>query len=197
MTDEEIISSILIGGKQEDMALAFIYNNETYRSNAKKIYNSYKNIKLKTWLDIFHDSIIQLVKSICMGKYLGDNAILVFFKGIYRNKCKEALRLSTGKRATLELPPQDIADLQSPLDIILSEGLKELLREVIARLDTKCKDLLTLWSERYSMKEITQQMKLSSERIAITYNARCKKRLVKLIAEDTQIEKALKDYRWI
>ena len=64
------------------------------------------------------------------------------------------------------------------------------------RLDDKCRNLLTLWSEKYSMKEITQQMKLTNERMAITYNARCKKKLIKLIAEDTQIEKALNEYRW-
>jgi len=33
--------------------------------------------------------------------------------------------------------------------------------------------------------------------MAITYNARCKKKLIKLIAENTQIEKALTEYRWI
>lgn len=197
MKDQELITAILKGGKQEDKALNYIYNETSYRQGAKKVFNTFNNIKLKTWLDVFHDSIIQLVKSICLGKYNKENSLLVYFLGIYRNKCREALRLSTGKRAVVEIPPQDIADLQSPLDIILGDGLKDLLRNVIQRLDTKCQELLTLWSERYSMKEITQQMKLSNERIAITYNARCKKRLVKLIAEDDNIKKALTEYRWI
>lgn len=197
MSDDELISAILTGGKEEDKALDFIYNATTYRQGAQKIFNTFNNIKLKTWLDVFHDSIIQLVKSICLGKYHKENSILVYFLGIYRNKCREALRMTSGHRATVEIPPQDIADLQSPLDQILDQGLKDLLRAVILRLDTKCQELLTLWSERYSMKEITKQMQLSNERIAITYNARCKKRLIKLIAEDVQIEKALIEYRWI
>lgn len=197
MTDQELITAILQGGKEEDKALNFIYNADAYRQGAKKVFNTFNNIKLKTWLDVYHDSIIQLVKSICLGKYNKENSLLVYFLGIYRNKCREALRLSTGKRAVVELPPQDIADLHSPLDIMLGDGLKDLLRDIIQRLDDKCQELLTLWSERYTMKEITQQMKLSNERIAITYNARCKKRLVKLIAEDVNIKKALTEYRWI
>lgn len=175
MNDKDLLKAILAGGTAEDKALDFIYNATLYRDGAKKIYATFDNIKLKTWLDIFHDTIIQLVKSIRMGKYKGDNSVLVYFMGIYRNKSREALRQTTGLRATLEIPARDIADLQSPLDLILSDGLKALLRQIIQRLDGKCQELLTLWSERYSMKEITEQMKLSNERIAITYNARCKK----------------------
>ena len=197
MSDKELLTAILAGGAAEDKALDFIYNATTYRNGAKKIYATFDNIKLKTWLDIFHDTIIQLVKSIRMGKYQGDSPVLVYFMGIYRNKCREALRQTTGLRTTLEIPAQDIADLQSPLDLILSDGLKTLLRQVIQRLDDKCQKLLTLWSQKYSMNEIAEQMKLSNQRIAITYNARCKKKLVKLIGDNPQIEKALIDYRWM
>ena len=197
MQDKDLLTAILSGGAAEDKALDFIYNGADYRNDAQKIYATFDNIKLKTWLDIFHDTIIQLVKSIRMGKYQGDSPILVYFMGIYRNKCREALRQTTGVRATLEIPAQDIADLQSPLDFILNDGLKALLRKIIQRLDDKCKELLTLWSQKYSMKEISEQMQLSNQRIAITYNARCKKKLIKLIGEDPQIEKALTDYRWI
>ena len=197
MQDKDLLTAILAGGIAEDKALDFIYNTALYRTGAQKIYATFDNIKLKTWLDIFHDTIIQLVKSIRMGKYQGDSPVLVYFMGIYRNKCREALRQTTGLRTTLEIPAQDIADLQSPLDLILSDGLKTLLRRVIQRLDDKCQKLLTLWSQKYSMNEIAEQMKLSNQRIAITYNARCKKKLVKLIGDNPQIEKALIDYRWM
>ena len=197
MSDKEIILAILQGGINEDKVLDFIYHSPDYRAGAKKVYATFSNIKLKTWLDVFHDAIIQLVKSIKLGKYNQDNKVLVYFLGIYRHKCREALRLTTGNRATLEIPPQEIADLQSPLDLILDTGLKDLLRATLQRLDDTCKKLLTLWSERYSMKEITEQLELSNERIAITYNARCKKKLVKLIAENQQIKNALTEYRWI
>lgn len=197
MNDINILKAILKGGAEEDKALDFIYNSAAYRDQSKKVYHTFSNIKLKTWLDIFHDTIIQLVKSIRQGKYNQENKVLVYFLGIYRNKCREALRQTTGLRATLEIPPEDITDLQSPIDTLLSEGLKDLLRQTMQRLDEKCRNLLTLWSEKYSMKEITQQMKLTNERMAITYNARCKKKLIKLIGEDTQIEKALTEYRWM
>ncbi len=197
MKDTDILKAILQGGTAEDKALDFIYNAATYRDGAKKIYHTFSNIKLKTWLDVFHDTIIQLVKSIRQGKYNQENKVLVYFLGIYRNKCREALRQTTGLRATLEIPPEDLTDLQSPIDTLLNEGLKDLLRQTMQRLDEKCRNLLTLWSEKYSMKEITQQMKLTNERMAITYNARCKKKLIKLIGEDIQIEKALTEYRWI
>lgn len=197
MNDTDIIKAILKGGIEEDKALDFIYNSTVYRDGSKKVYHTFSNIKLKTWLDVFHDTIIQLVKSIRQGKYNQENKVLVYFLGIYRNKCREALRQTTGLRATLEIPPEDITDLQSPIDTLLSDGLKDLLRQTMQRLDKKCRNLLTLWSEKYSMKEITQQMKLTNERMAITYNARCKKKLIKLIGEDTQIQKALTEYRWI
>ena len=197
MQDKDLLTAILAGGTAEDKALDFIYNTALYRTGAQKIHATFDNIKLKTWLDIFHDTIIQLVKSIRMGKYQGDSPVLVYFMGIYRNKCREALRQTTGLRATLEIPAQDIADLQSPLDLILSDGLKTLLRQVIQHLDGKCQELLTLWSQKYYMNEIAEQMKLSNQRIAITYNARCKKKLVKLIGDNPQIEKALIDYRWM
>lgn len=196
MSDTELLKAILEGGIAEDKALDFIYNATEYRDGAKKVYRTFSNIKLKTWLDIFHDTIIQLIKSIRLGKYKQENKILVYFLGIYRHKCREALRQTTGIRATIEIPPEDLTDLQSPIDFILNDGLKDLLRQTMQRLDDKCRNLLTLWSEKYSMKEITQQMKLTNERMAITYNARCKKKLIKLIAEDTQIEKALNEYRW-
>ncbi len=196
MSDTELLKAILEGGIAEDKALDFIYNSPVYRNGAQKIYRTFSNIKLKTWLDIFHDTIIQLIKSIRLGKYKQENKILIYFLGIYRHKCREALRQTTGIRATIEIPPEDLTDLQSPIDFILNDGLKDLLRQTMQRLDDKCRNLLTLWSQKYSMKEITQQMKLTNERMAITYNARCKKKLIKLIAEDTQIEKALNEYRW-
>ena len=197
MTDKELTNAILKSDKEEDKALSFIYNHKEYRQGAQKVFNSFKNIKIKTWLDIFHDSIIQLIKSIHQGKYNQESSLMIYFFGIYRNKCREALRLSTGKKAVVELPPNDIADLQSPLDVIFGDDLKILLRNTLDKLDEKCKQLLTLWADNHSMKEITEQMALSSNRIAITYNARCKKRLIKLIAADPAIEQALNEYRWI
>jgi len=129
MSDKDILEAILKGGTTEDKALDFIYNSPAYRDGAKKIYQTFSNIKLKTWLDVFHDTIIQLVKSIQLGKYNQENKILVYFLGIYRNKCREALRQTTGIRATLEIPPEDITDIQSPIDTLLNEGLKDLLRQ--------------------------------------------------------------------
>ena len=91
MQDKDLLTAILSGGAAEDKALDFIYNGADYRNDAQKIYATFDNIKLKTWLDIFHDTIIQLVKSIRMGKYQGDSPILVYFMGLsfyqYLNRC--------------------------------------------------------------------------------------------------------------
>ncbi|GJM31241.1 MAG: hypothetical protein DHS20C18_02420 [Saprospiraceae bacterium] len=177
MTDTQINDAILKGGKAEKDAIAYIYQDEDYRTNTQIIARNHRRLRLTEWMDVFNESIIQLVKSLKKGNYKGDRPLLDYFKGICRNICAEFYRKEN--RDQQRLDPRDIPmeDLRTPYLIAVEEDFKAIMRKAFAELSEMCRQILTLRMKGISMREIAKILGLSNERTAITYAARCRNRL--------------------
>ncbi len=178
MTDAQIVDAIVNqGGNEERKAIAFLYQNEHYKTSTQKIAHSHRRLRLHTWEDVFSQSIIQLVKSIKKGNYKGDRSLLEYFKGICRNVCSEFYRKENRDRDRIDPRDIPIEDLRTPYLITVEEEFKQILREAFAKLTERCQNILSLRMKDFSMKEIAESVGLRNERTAIVYAFRCRQQL--------------------
>ena len=197
MNDEAIIKALKNGGIDQERALSFIYKDTEYREGVKMVVRGYRQLRLESWEGIFHESLIHLVKCVLMNKFRKETSLKNYFLGICRNKCREMIRKDKKAPPTLELPAEDPELVRSPIDIILSDELKDMLREAVNQLSASCQKVLRLWALSHSMKEIAEEMDYSGDRVAITYNSRCKSQLRKLLGQNPNLLNLLKEYRWL
>ena len=199
MSDTEIIQAILNGGEKESNAFQYLYYDQKFRSKAEKTVRKYQKLRLEKWEDIFHDGLIKLATNIKLGKYRSDSEMVNYFGGICKNLCREKIR-KENKEAEfpeLGLPPEKVEDLQTPLDLMYSEDLKNTLRDAIQQTGDNCREILKNWALSFSSVEIAEKQGLKNEQTARTYVNRCKTKLREYLRNNPGLLKILKDLRWL
>ncbi|MEM7103649.1 MAG: sigma-70 family RNA polymerase sigma factor [Bacteroidota bacterium] len=197
MKDDTIIAAMKAGGREQEKALSYIYHNEDYRKGVRYVVNNFRQLRSEDWEGIFHEGIVHLTKCLVMEKFRQETSLKNYFLGICRNKCREMVRKDKKTPPTLDLPPEDPDQVKSPLEIMLGEELKDMLRAAVKMMSKRCQEILQLKAMSYSMKEIAEELELSGERVAITYNSRCKQQLKNKLQENPNLLNILREYRWI
>jgi len=196
MTDPEILKGLAAGGTAQDRVLEHLYHHPAYRKAARQTAAKFRAMRLEGWEGIFHESLVDFTKRLKTDAKAVNGELIHYFRGICLNKCRELHRKESKERPAEEGDnPRLIQRVASPVDEMVSEERKELLRQVLKRLPAKCQTIFKLWAQSYAMREIAEQLDLKGERTAITYKSRCKKQLLQLLEEEPAIRQLLKHYR--
>lgn len=205
MNDTAIIQAICEGGEAEHEAFLFLHNNQDYQTKAYATVKQYKSLRLTSWKDIFHESLIKLITQVKAGKYdkdkgfYKDTGLIYFFQGICNFTCLEKTRSERKEKEypVLELPPGKIEDLETPLQIIYTKELKQLLKDALGMLKEKCQHILVLWSEQYSSNEIAEMVGLKEGASTRNSVKRCKENLRERLRNNPRLLNELTELRWI
>ncbi len=199
MNDTEIIKAIREGGNAETEALQHLYLDSDFQSKAKRVVQGNRKLRLLSWDDIFHISLIKLATQIKQGKFSGNTKLVNYFGGICQFTYYEESRKEKKEKEypDFELPPSSVEDLLTPINLINRKDLVAALEEAIGQLDEKCQEILTLWKLSYSSVEIQEKIGFKSDDVARVSINRCKTKLKKLIRGNKRLMEILKDLRWI
>lgn len=143
-------------------------------------------------LEVFHDSILNLVKSVIKGKYKPEYSMCNYLFGIARHlwlkKCRKKVN-----NATLNLP-DEFQDQDEVLpDILLAEeDRKNAVRELMVKVGSPCKEALTWWAAGYHTREIARKMRQSENYTRLQIH-RCKRRMEKLLDSNPGLLNRLKE----
>ena len=75
----------------------------------------------------------------------------------------------------------DQVEHTNPETQLLSDEQKEILDELLSRLGERCKNVLKLWLNGYSMKEIASKLELTSDTMARKIKYKCKNDLMNML----------------
>lgn len=179
--DEDYIREIRAGGQRAETAIHCLYMRyrKTTYSYLDRLVSRHPAIR-GIADDIMHDAFIILVDKIrqgqCEVKSLGGFWIGIG-KMIFLNQLKKDERVIL----VHDMEEQYIAAEEMPESYSLSSPDHERLEAAFYQLEARCRQILLLWIDRYSMVEIARVMNLSSDAMARKIKFHCFRKLKDLL----------------
>ena len=85
-------------------------------------------------------------------------------------------------------------DALSPEILIMHEDQRQGIRDILDTLKDKCKEVLLLWSQKYSMKEIAGELNYSNEQVVRNKKNHCMKELKEKFRTHPHIRQIIHDW---
>lgn len=85
-------------------------------------------------------------------------------------------------------------DYVSPEILIMEEDRRSGVNEILASLKDKCREVLLMWSQKYSMKEIAQAIGYSNDQVVRNKKNHCMKELKERVRNNPQIRQLIHDW---
>jgi RNA polymerase sigma factor (sigma-70 family) len=133
---------------------------------------------------VYSDTVLVIIKNVTSGKFEGRSSLKTYIYQIFSNKCVDLLRKRTTNKGKIEdTMPYDSLVYELPdetKDIIQKLIARDEKQQVLERLNEigeKCKELLLLFEDGYSDKEIAEFMKYQSADVVKTTRQRCMEKL--------------------
>jgi RNA polymerase sigma factor (sigma-70 family) len=133
---------------------------------------------------VYTDTILVIIKNVISGKFEGRSSLKTYVYQIFFNKCVDLLRKKTTNKGKIEdTMPYDSLVYELPdetKDIIqklIAKDEKQQVMEKLNEIGDKCKELLLLFEDGYTDKEIAEHMKYQSADVVKTTRLRCMEKL--------------------
>ena len=186
-SDPDFVAAIRNGGREYNEAVECLYKRYRHKALESLERTVRHNSRHRNEIaDLSQDAFIIMTQKITDGGY-NDGSLLHFWigiaKGLLRNKVKKDSKLDLVEN-TLEF---DSIEGDSPESLMISAQQAEMLDRLLDRIGDRCKQVMILWANGYSMREIKEILVMSSEAMARKTKFKCKQKLLDLL-EDTAIE---------
>ena len=179
--DHEYVHDLRAGGASYYRAVDCLYRRHRDDVLGRlQRYVGYLSGQREEMKDLVQDAFIIMVEKIT-GEGYNDGSLLHFWvgiaKGLLRNKVKRDARTDLVDDSL----KFDDATTESPETHLLNKEKIEILDGLLSKLGERCKSVLLMWANGYSMREITAKLDFSSEVMARKTKFKCKEKLVKIV----------------
>ncbi|MBA4853847.1 RNA polymerase sigma factor [Emticicia sp. BO119] len=183
--DSEIIEGILKGGRERKKCENALFEKYLYfiKEGARK-----HQIEDDEAASVYSDTILNVIDHIAHHRFEGRASLKTYIFQIFSNQCVSLIRKKTTNKAA---PAYDTV-LLSEIMHVMSDNTQSIIQHIIEkeeettllqRLTTigkKCKELLLLWANGYSDKEILSLLTYSSVDVVKVTRMRCIDKLRKI-----------------
>jgi len=138
----------------------------------------------------YSDSVLSAIEKIANLNFEGRSSLKTWLFQIFHNKCVDLVRKKTTNKSSV-YRTESISDLlfqisdsaRSVVQNLVDKTDWNLLRSRMNQLGENCRQLLGLWSENYSDKEIASIMEYKTADVVKTSRLRCLEKLRQLYNE--------------
>ena len=145
---------------------------------------------------VFNDSIIALVKHIIRHKDFKEASIYPYWMGIVKNVWLDQLAKRKKAPQMVEYNTAIIQEeeVSSQAMLIMQGERGDLIRKVLSKLRSNCKEVLLYWAGGYKMKEIAQLLAYKSDTMARKKKHECIQQLFAYLGAHPHLTSALRAY---
>ena len=192
--DQQRLDAITKGGSARKKALHEIYSTPLLHQQITMWVKSNSG-NVEDAKDILHDGMIVLDRNIRNHKFILqgslDHYLISICRLLWMNRMRKQRRTSYKET----IMPAETVDNDDPEISLLDQEKKELLDQLLAKMDPQCLKILTLWIQACSMQDIADQVGLSSAKIAKKYRYRCTKKMMGFLREDASLFQVLNEIK--
>jgi len=179
MSDEKVVKNLIHGGKRAESTMVWLLNHNKYKLHAQ-VEAQKLRFDSNDQESIFHDSLIELQKSIRKGNFfLEAGSILAYWKKIHSRVC--LARIPNQKR---EFPTD-------PMNLEMSDFSRQVEQlenkqsiEAFNKKHPECSEILAMYINGYSMSQIAKKLGYASPGTARVSKFRCLKKLITFLENE-------------
>lgn len=178
MTDEaSLISSLKSGGTQRRFAEKDLYRHFFYfiKQGEKKY-----RLSADECASAYSDTIISVIDNVVGGRFEGLSSLKSYAYQIFMNKCVDLVRKNTTNKSmvhdTQSINPMVLAlpdKARTVVQQLMEKSDRWMLTQKLKEIGDKCRDLLLLFEDGYSDREIALVMQYHSPEVVKTTRLRC------------------------
>jgi RNA polymerase sigma factor (sigma-70 family) len=181
--------------QQDDQILEGLKGNYTERSRQEKIlYQQYNyfidegcrkyNLNSDDSFSAYSDAILSAIHNIVNNRFDGRSSLKTYLYQIFSNKCIDLIRKNTtNKQQVHKTMPVADAISQLPdnarnvIEKLVTSELKANVKRQLDAIGQKCKDLLLMFEDGLTDKEIAAELSYSNAAVVKTTRLRCLEKL--------------------
>ncbi|MCI4668898.1 MAG: sigma-70 family RNA polymerase sigma factor [Bacteroidia bacterium] len=190
-SDQELIERIKAGGHACEEAMGFIYKQYVDEVVA---YLTRRQFDGEEARDVVQDAVINLLMGVQQGKFLGNSSLKTYLYAISKNLWLRRLRRKGTEDAYIQKQDETDVDHTSPEVLIMEEDQRSGVSEILAKLKERCREVLLMWSQKYSMKEIAQTLGYSNDQVVRNKKNHCMKELKEKVRNNPHIRQLIHDW---
>lgn len=185
--DLQIINSLKSGGKDCVWAESHLYTTYNYFINegCKK-----HNISQDDSLSAYHDALLALKNNILSNSFDGKSSIKTYFFQIFSNKCIDLIRKSTTNKEQVHktMPVPELLNqlpdaARNMVEKLITNEKRKALAAGLELIGEKCKQMLLLFEDGYSDKQIAEKLSYNNAPVVKTSRLRCIEKLKEKMQE--------------
>lgn len=179
--DAEIIENLKQNGINRRKAEEHLFNRYVYfiREAVKKY-----SLSEEEAFDVYSDTVLSAIEKISTGSFEGRSTLKTYLFRIFHNKCVDRIRkLTTNKNKihrTTFIPDMmlHLSDsAKSVIQQLIERSDFDLLKRKLNEIGDNCRQLLMLFADGYSDKEIASSMEYKTAEVVKTSRLRCLEKL--------------------
>jgi RNA polymerase sigma factor (sigma-70 family) len=183
-TDQQIIRLLLQGGSDKRRGEETLFSHYAYfvREGIKKY-----NLSEEESFNAYSDSVLAIISNVSDGLFKERSSLKTYLYQIFLNKCVDLVRKnatnknSTNRTESINDSLLHISDkARSIVQVLIDKSEWSLLKEKLNQLGRDCREMLLLWADSYSDREIAAVMEYKSPDVAKTSRLRCLEKLKRL-----------------
>jgi RNA polymerase sigma factor (sigma-70 family) len=180
-SDQDMVDGIRTGGNQRRY-----FENKLYYKYRYLIRDGIRKHKIEDEdaSIAYSDTILTVIEHISTGRFEGRAELKTYIHQIFSNKCVDVIRKRTTntaqafKRVSLDDLLTPVPDPQrTALANLIQQQDHQRIRQLLAQIGERCQEILTLWSEGFSDREIALQYHYHTDGVAQTTRLRCLEKL--------------------
>jgi RNA polymerase sigma factor (sigma-70 family) len=191
ISDVQIIKFICSGGKSENKAIQYILD----KNRAKIMSYVLKNSGSQSDADsVLIEGVTHLIFNVRKKSFRGESALSTYLFSICRG-----VWLKTLKKEKRYVDFDDDKEIStetssSPLDFFSEGELKKEMSSLLGQIGGTCKKVLKMWSEHYSMTEISEHLGYKNSQIAMNKKNKCLTKLKEIVKQNRGYREQLTSY---
>lgn len=178
--ESDLIDGLRSSGVQRRLTEKKLFEHFFYLVRAAK---SKYNLSEEEIASAYSDTIISVIENIVSGRFEGRSSLKTYTYQILMNKCVDLIRKNTTNRTVYDTDMVDSMTANLPdkarniVQQLVENANRLSLAQRIIELGEKCRQLLSLFEDGYSDKEIAQEMQYNSADVVKTSRLRCLEKL--------------------
>jgi RNA polymerase sigma factor (sigma-70 family) len=178
--ESELLEGLRANGLQRKLGEKKLFEHFFY---LVRVARSKYNLSEEECVSVYSDTIISLIDNIISGRFEGRSSLKTYTHQILMNKCVDVIRKNTTNRTVYN------SDIVEHMTAVMPDKARTIVQQLVEKanritlaqriqeLGEKCRQLLMLFEDGYSDKEIAAEMQYNSADVVKTSRLRCLEKL--------------------
>jgi RNA polymerase sigma factor (sigma-70 family) len=179
--EREIIEGLLQTGISRRKSEEQLFNRYAYF--VREAQHKY-NLQQDEALDAYCEAVLSLIDEVTRSHFEGRSSLKTYLYKIFHNKCVDLLRKKTTNKSsvhhtgTITDMIHEVSDSsRSVIQQLIDRADWDKLKQKLSQLGENCRQMLMLWAEGYSDKEIAASLEYKTADVVKTSRLRCLEKL--------------------